>query len=189
MLDPFQREGGTFRGTVLERLARSLPWLVRRLSKHLPIALNQLVSSRETTLVENATTRIAAYGLVLQQRQILLCRISSRVSRHAGSWTLPGGGIEFGEEPATAMVREVEEETGLMVRPGAVAGVDSLVLPDGESTTHSVRIIYFAEIVGGDLRSEVEGSTDLCAWHDIDATPKLPIVDLVERGLRFAGLG
>ncbi len=134
---------------------------------------------------EDATTRIAAYGLVLRQRQILLCRISARVIEHAGYWTLPGGGIEFGEDLADAMVREVREETGLLVRPEGVAGIDSLVIPNGDSATHSLRIIYFTEVLGGVLSNEVDGSTDLCRWHEVDAARSLPLVGLVGSGLSF----
>lgn len=137
---------------------------------------------------EASTTRIAAYGLVLKQGRILLCRVSERIAEHAGLWTLPGGGIEFGEDPEDAMVREVHEETGLIVRSMGVAGVDSLLVADGDSTTHSLRIIYFTEILGGSLSHEVDGTTDLCEWHDVDAARSIPIVGLVERGLSLVRL-
>ncbi|GHE10540.1 NUDIX hydrolase [Klenkia taihuensis] len=39
-----------------------------------------------------------------------------------GAWSVPGGRVEPGEDDATAVVREVLEETGLRVRPGAEAG-------------------------------------------------------------------
>lgn len=133
----------------------------------------------------NGSTRIAAYGLVLRGRQILVCRISPRVTEWAGFWTLPGGGIEFGEDPGEVMVREVREETGLLVRPAGVAGIDSLVAPDGGAATQSLRIIYFTEVLGGVLSSELDGSTDLCAWHDVDGVRSLPTVDLVKSGLGF----
>ncbi len=144
-----------------------------------------LLLSPETVLPGNSTTRIAAYGLVLKQHRILLCRISARITEHAGLWTLPGGGIDFGEDPEYAMVREVHEETGLIVRSVGVAGVDSLLVPDGNSATHSLRIIYFTEVLGGSLTHEVDGSTDLCEWHHVDAARSLPIVDLVESSLEL----
>ena len=133
-------------------------------------------------------TRIAAYGLVVRDQQILLCRIAPRVMEWAGFWTLPGGGIRFGEEPEDAMVREVREETGLRVRSGGVAGVDSLVVPNGRTDTHSIRIIYFAEVLGGALTNEVDGSTDRCDWHDLDAVRSLAIVDLVKSGVELLEL-
>ena len=94
-----------------------------------------------------------------------------------------GGDIEFGEDPSAAMVREVREETGLEVRAAGLAGLDSLVVPNKDSTMHSLRVIYFTELLGGILANEVDGSTDLCEWHDIEAVKSLPIVGLVETGL------
>jgi 8-oxo-dGTP pyrophosphatase MutT (NUDIX family) len=40
-----------------------------------------------------------------------------------GRWGLPAGAIDPGESPTAAIVREVREETGLVVRPSGVAGV------------------------------------------------------------------
>ena len=58
-------------------------------------------------------TRIAAYGLCRDaDRRVLLCRIVERIAP-GGIWTLPGGGLDFGESPARAVLRELTEETGL----------------------------------------------------------------------------
>ncbi|RAY13279.1 NUDIX hydrolase [Actinomadura craniellae] len=40
----------------------------------------------------------------------------------AGLWSLPGGRVEPGESDVAAVVREVREETGLLVRPGRLVG-------------------------------------------------------------------
>ena len=36
--------------------------------------------------------RVSAYGLLLVNNNLLLCRLSQRVMKSAGHWTLPGGG-------------------------------------------------------------------------------------------------
>ena len=54
--------------------------------------------------------RVAAYGVVRQSNQILLCQLT-----RSRQWTLPGGGIDFGEHPKAAVKREVLEETGFYV--------------------------------------------------------------------------
>lgn len=127
-------------------------------------------------------TRISAYGLVTDHDHLLLCRLSDRVPE-AGMWTLPGGGIEFGEHPEQAMVREVEEETGLIVAPVSLAGINSFTHDVPDRGFHGIRIIYRARPIGGALRNEKDGTTDLCQWHRIDMLGKLPIVDLVEGAL------
>jgi ADP-ribose pyrophosphatase YjhB (NUDIX family) len=131
-------------------------------------------------------TRVAAYGLVLQDDRILLCRLSERVPNIGGRWTLPGGGVEFGEDPALAVTREVYEETGMKVRTVSLAGVNSYASENQSRKFHSIRIIYHTELLGGSLRFESDGSTDLCGWWTYDEARELPLVNLGELGLELA---
>lgn len=130
-------------------------------------------------------TRLAAYALILDGQRVLLCRLSAQVPSWVGWWTLPGGGVEFGEAPEQAMIREVEEETGLRVVAEGVLGVDSVVDRGEVEDRHAVRIMYRARLVGGTLRHEIGGSTDRCEWHPLHAVASLPVVDGVKAALRF----
>jgi ADP-ribose pyrophosphatase YjhB (NUDIX family) len=78
---------------------------------------------------------------------------------------LPGGGVDQGEHPDQAVVREFMEETGLSVRITALhlATADVVRLPNG-SLEHTDRLIYDVVATGGSLRDEVEGTTDRVAW-------------------------
>jgi len=49
----------------------------------------------------------------------------------AGTWSIPGGRVEPGEDDATAITREVAEETGLAVRVGELVGQVERDAPDG----------------------------------------------------------
>ena len=131
-------------------------------------------------------TRIAAYGLILDEPRMILCRISAEIPRHQGRWTLPGGGIDFGEDPADAMVREVREETGLHVRPKSLAAVDSVHLDREDASHQGIRIIYFAELLGGTLTNEGQGTTDQCAWWSPEDARALRLVGLARVGLDLA---
>src|SRR5437868_4217600 len=60
----------------------------------------------------------------------------------SGVWELPGGAIDPGEAPAQALVREIFEETGLVVRPRRLLGVlggEALRLryPNGDVTEYT----------------------------------------------------
>ncbi len=131
-------------------------------------------------------TRISSYALIIQDRRILLCRISPEIPRAAGRWTLPGGGIDFGEAPEYAAVREVREETGLDVRIKNVATVDSEFFTSDESDMHMVRIIYHAVLTGGTLRHETEGSTDRAQWFTREEAERQPLVEVARLGVRLA---
>ncbi|MCL4797371.1 MAG: NUDIX hydrolase [Bryobacteraceae bacterium] len=70
-----------------------------------------------------------------------------------GWWTLPGGLVEAGERLESAVVREVLEETGLLVKPTAIAAVFERIMPDADGRTeyHYVIIDYLCELVSGTL--------------------------------------
>jgi 8-oxo-dGTP diphosphatase len=113
--------------------------------------------------------RVAAYALVYDRDgRVLLTHLCRGMQR--GHWTLPGGGLDFGERPRDAVVREVREETGLEVRVEELLDADAELVtyqpPDGPPVHgHPVRFLYRVTVVGGALGVlEVDGSTDDAAW-------------------------
>lgn len=135
--------------------------------------------------------RVAAYAVVEQRGKLLLTHWRRG---HLHGWTLPGGGLESGEDPREAVVREVLEETGLEARVGKLIGVDSRVMvreevPEGiEPELHTIRIVYRASVKDGPLQHEVGGSSDEARWVPIREVRALRTLSLVQTGMRMAGI-
>jgi 8-oxo-dGTP diphosphatase len=139
--------------------------------------------------------RVAAYAVIMRvttEPEVLLCRLAPRISR-TELWTLPGGGLDHGEDPRDALLREIVEETGLDATVGDTAHVYSAHLPrasrDGVMTDfHALRIVYDAWVptdAPAPRVIEVGGSTVEAAWHPLarvlDGT--LPVVAMVGEAL------
>jgi len=125
-------------------------------------------------------TRLGAYALATDDDgRILLCRLSAD-EVEAGAWTLPGGGVEFGEHPDDTVLRELEEESGLTGRIDGTLGIFSHVYPRSRAANgadlHFVGMLYRVTPTGGELRDELEGSTETCAWFAPDDLKSLRIV-------------
>lgn len=133
-------------------------------------------------------TRVAAYGVVVRGGAILLCRLS--LTTHTGMWTLPGGGLDFGEKPEAGMRREVGEETGLTVETCALLAVNSHTMDcDDGSELFGVQILYRATVEDAPLQFEADGTTDVCAWVPLSDVPGLPHVPLVAFALEQIAAG
>jgi ADP-ribose pyrophosphatase YjhB (NUDIX family) len=135
-------------------------------------------------------TRLAAYTLCIDGGRLLLVRVAPGYPA-AGIWTLPGGGVMFGEDPADAARRELAEESGLEGRIDNLAFVNSITgdahAELGKDAWHGVRIVYLATITGGTLRNEVEESTDLAEWATLPGLDGRPVTELVRVALDWIG--
>ena len=60
-------------------------------------------------------------GVIVNEAGLVLLQLRS----DSGTWGLPGGAIDPGEEPAEALVREIREETALEIVPERIVGVYS----------------------------------------------------------------
>lgn len=136
-------------------------------------------------------TRVAAYAVIERRGEILLTHWRRG---HMHGWTLPGGGIEPGEDPKDTARREVYEETGLEAKIGKLVGVDSRVFtredaPPGKTPElHTIRIVYRATVTDGPLLHEKDGSSDEARWVPLSQLGSLRTLSLVTTALRMAGV-
>jgi ADP-ribose pyrophosphatase YjhB (NUDIX family) len=129
--------------------------------------------------------RVAADVLCLDDAgRILLTRFVQEGNPDSGSWTMPGGGMEWGEYPAETAVRELDEETGLRAEVGEVVGVFSRWFEPHETPRseagHVVGLVFGATNVRGNLRTDFRDTTDAAAWFTLDEARALRRVSLVD---------
>ncbi|WP_106538386.1 NUDIX hydrolase [Haloactinopolyspora alba] len=139
--------------------------------------------------------RFAAYGLVRDVAgRVLLTQVAPGYP-DAGCWHLPGGGTDFGEQPAQALLRELAEETGQTGRIHALLGVAShrepeQIGPEGFAIDwHGVRPYY--DVVVDDptevVLADVGGSTTGARWFDPAEVEELPKTAVTVEALRAVG--
>ncbi len=137
---------------------------------------------------ERQRTRVGAYALATDDAgRVLLCRTAPWV-RPTPVWMLPGGGLDFGEAPEAAVVRELEEEAGLRGEVVRLLDVSDQTWPTTEDgvQTHAIRIVYEVRVTGGDLRDEPDGSTDTCGWFTIEEARGLDLAELAAHALSLS---
>lgn len=137
--------------------------------------------------------RIAVYAVIQNQDQILLSQLDPNLTNQVEVWTLPGGGLEFGEEPISGLQREIYEETGLTAEVKTWANTSAAVREvEAGRLMHSIRIVYDAEVATDVTPVVVEenGSTVAAKWWPLAAikSGELIVSAVVKNGLEVRGL-
>lgn len=101
-------------------------------------------------LVDRPAVGVGA--VLIHEGRVLLIKRGKEPLR--GRWVVPGGTVEVGETLEQALVREVQEETGLVVRPIEVVLVFDRIEREGEAVRyHYVIVDYLCEYVSGAPRA------------------------------------
>ncbi len=84
-----------------------------------------------------------------KQNKVLLIKRAHPPSE--GKWSIPGGLVEIGETLRAAVIREIEEEVGLKVRPEKIVDVIERIIPDssGKIMYHYVIVDFLCTILAG----------------------------------------
>ncbi len=116
-----------------------------------------------------AAFTLGAFAVITDEAgRVLLC-----LRRDMPWWNLPGGGVERGELPNEAVVREVREECGLQVVVERLLGFYL------KSYSDDLVLTFRCRVVGGRLRPTEEASR--CAYFPPDALPANTLPKHVER--------
>ncbi|MGD0348277.1 MAG: NUDIX domain-containing protein [Terracidiphilus sp.] len=133
-------------------------------------------------------------AVVVHEGRVLLVRRGSEPLK--GHWTLPGGLLELGESVVEGVVREVREETGLLVEPLELVDlIDRIHREAGRETGrvryHYVIADYLCRLTGGELRAASDADAvrwvERAEWNSHSALALDPItVRVIEKAWQRA---
>ncbi len=92
-------------------------------------------------------------GILFLEEQILLVKRGREPAR--GQWSIPGGAVDTGETLTQAVIREMEEETGIQAEPMALVKILDRIFRDGQGrvTYHYVLVDFLCRHIGGAVRA------------------------------------
>jgi len=122
-------------------------------------------------------------GAVVRDGRGRLLLIKRGHAPGAGLWSLPGGRIEPGETDAEALVREMREETGLVIEAGPLIGTVRRPAQDGGIL--DIRD-YAATVTGGTLRAGDDAAD--ARWVAPGELETLPITEGLSEALTSWGV-
>jgi ADP-ribose pyrophosphatase YjhB (NUDIX family) len=121
---------------------------------------------------------VRAVGAIVVDDAGRLLMIQRAQDPGAGAWSLPGGRVEPGEDDATALRREMREETGLDVEVGELVGS---VERAGAGVVFAISD-YRCRIVGGTPMAGSDAAA--IGWFAPADLDRLPLVSLLADTLR-----
>jgi 8-oxo-dGTP diphosphatase len=116
--------------------------------------------------------RPAAFGVAMRDGRLAAVKVTRPGEQPY--FDLPGGGIDAGETPQAAVVREFGEETGLIVRAGPVLGLANqfMVKSDGQPA-NNISTLMTVELAGADAGLKVEDDHELVWLDPLEAVTRL----------------
>jgi len=129
-------------------------------------------------------------AVVVDEGRVLLVRRGRELLK--GHWSLPGGMLELGEPLTAGVVREVREETGLVVEPVELVELLDRIHRDGERVRyHYVIADYLCRVVGGELKAASDADAvrwvERAEWNSHSALKLDPVtVRVIEEGWQRA---
>lgn len=110
---------------------------------------------------------IVAYAFIYDEAEEKVLMVNNV----GASWTLPGGEVEDGENSKQAVIREVEEETGLIIEAGDIVSVNEAVIPARGS--QGLFLTFKGLVIGGELGIQHKTEISDVKWMEIEAANQL----------------
>ena len=106
----------------------------------------------------NKVTHLGAYGLIIKNNEIVLVKKAN--GPYKDKLDLPGGTIEFGETPETALIREIQEEVGIIAEKITLIDGNSVVVNwirnGNPEQLHHIGFFYKIESYNNKIKNKIE---------------------------------
>ena len=123
---------------------------------------------------------VASKAVVVNKNKFLLIKKRKLDDLSKVEWDIPGGRVEYGEQPQETIIREIQEEVHLNVRIIGVSNVWSVQLDNFQL----VGITFICEYLGGDLRTSKEHTE--ARWVEFSKVKELDIPQWLRTDIEFA---
>lgn len=131
---------------------------------------------------ERLEWRPSVYGIVIKDDQILLSK------QFGDRYDLPGGGLDLGEKPEDGVIREIKEETGIIVKNPRLLGLENSFFQGSHADNksyHSLMLYYSCEYVGGELSTDgfdewEQQYAEMAEWISISELDNLRVASTVD---------
>ncbi|MCL4318718.1 MAG: NUDIX hydrolase N-terminal domain-containing protein [Firmicutes bacterium] len=119
------------------------------------------------------TPKVGVDGAVIERDAILLIQ-----RRDSQKWAMPGGAVEVGERPSEAVIREVQEETGILIQTDSLVGVFDNWMDRHVVSHHLYHVVIRGHKISGTINPQ---ATEVLAvkWFNL---ADLPPRDLFQPG-------
>jgi 8-oxo-dGTP diphosphatase len=129
-------------------------------------------------------TIVAAF--IRKGNRVLIGKRSQKAKIYPGSYELPGGKVEFGEEPKDALKREIREELAVDIKVHEPFHSFSYICHEGKA--HHVEIVFLCELNESEKNIRMLDHEDL-QWVTRDELKNFAMSektrDATERGFDF----
>lgn len=123
--------------------------------------------------------RILTKGLIIKGNKILLLKRSEDSSFGANLWDIPGGKLEFKETPEDTLIREIKEETDIIININRIINTSTGI--DNQEKKQYISIIYLCDYVSGEVKLDADHTE--FQWVDLNEIDEYDLVYYVKETL------
>lgn len=130
----------------------------------------------------NQIQQVSVGGIILnEKKEVLVLKRSENDDFLPGFWEIPGGGLDYGENPEEGLKREIKEECGIDVEVLNPVVVTDYFMDKGEDRVHRVEINFTCHPKNKDQAITLSSEHMESMWTNLDQVVDLKMSDLMKK--------